>query len=282
MRAAIPILIPLAALLVAGCPNQQVKESIEKMNEGVLKARRGNYETAILDLKDATRIYRDNHQAWSALGQIYSKQKQWEKAVEALSEAVRVESDVPRYQMLLGIAHYESGNSSLAATHLEKTIEIENRLAPAYYYLGRIYEDSDEPAKAAEAWSQAARIDPKEGNSFVRLGKLYLLWDMIDQAISVLEQGALHVKGEERTNVFHHLGLAYDAKGNWDSSIEAYSQAIDADSGNLDAKFQRGLAHARKGAISEAKKDLEEYSKAGNNPYNKQEANKVLFTLISQ
>lgn len=285
MRAAYSFALLVAVTATTGCPNAELNNSINEMNEGIKAVQTGSTETAVKHLKEAARLYPDNHQAWWNLGQIYTQAKKWDEAIEALNEAVRASPKNPMYQMRLGIAYYESNNTSQAATHLEKAVELENRLATAYFYLGQVYEDNDEPRKAAEAWSQAARIDPYEGRPFVRLGKLYLTWDMTDQAIKVLTLGANYVKGQERTNVLHYLGLAYDSQGDWDSAIEAYSQAIDADKGNLDAKFQRGLSYVKKGDKSKARADLEEYVKSAGampaNNYNKQEANKVLFTLIA-
>ena len=286
MRAFIPFVALVALSVTTGCPNKELHASIEEMNRGIKAAQSGSIETAIKHLDEATRLYPDNHQAWWNLGQLYFRDKKWEEAIESLSEAVRINGKDSMYQMRLGIAYYESGNRSQAATHLEEAAELENRLATAYYYLGLVYEDNDEPRKAAEAWSQAARIDPYEGKSFVRLGKIYLTWDMVDHAIKVLQLGAQYVKGDERTNVLHYLGLAYDAQGAWDSAIEAYSQALDADSGNLDARFQRGLSYVKKGDKSKARADLEEYVKSARGSsasnYNKQEANKVLFALSAQ
>jgi len=282
MRAAKSILAVLAVWLVTGCPDKERHASIEEMNLGIKAAQLNSHATAINHLKESTRLYPDNYQAWYTLGQIYIKDDKWEDAIEALNQAVRINGKEPMYHMWLGISNYETGNKSVAATHLEKAIELESRLRRAYYYLGRVYEDNDEPDKAAEAWSQAARIDPYDGQSFVRLGQLYLRWDMLDQAIKVLKQGAQYVKGEELTNVWYHLGLAYDGQEQWDSAIEAYSQALDASEGNLDARFQRGLSYAKKGDKSKARADLQEFVKgAADKPFKKQEANKVLMTLIA-
>ncbi len=275
----------MLALLVsvAGCPDKDRHASIEAMNKGIKAAQLNSFTTATKHLKEATRLYPDNHQAWYTLGQIYSDQKKWEEAVEALNEAVRVKGNDAMYHMLLGIALYQQENRAVSATHLEKAVELEDRLARAHYYLGRIYEDRDEPEKAANEWSRAAMLDPRNGKPFVRLGKLYLMWDMIPEAIQVLEQGKDYVMGEDLTNVSYYLGLAYDAKKDWDKSIQAYSDAIDAEKSNFDAKFQRGLAYAQKGDKSKARADLQEYVKsAAENSYNKQEANKALMNLIAE
>lgn len=282
MRTFIYTFALVVLFVLSGCPNKDQHASVEEMNKGIKAAQMNSFTTAVKHLKEAIRLYPDNHQAWYALGQIYSDQKKWEEAVEALNEAVRIKGDDAMYHMLAGIALYQQGNRAVAATHLERAVKIEDRLARAHYYLGRIYEDKDEPENAAKEWSRAAMLDPRNGKPFVSLGRLYLMWDMVPQAIQVLEQGADYVLGEEKTNVFYYLGLAYDAQKEWDKSIEAYSSAIDAEKSNFDARFQRGLAYANKGDKTKAREDLQEYVKSANdNSFNKQEANKALMTLIA-
>lgn len=273
------------ALLIAvsGCPDKDRHASIEAMNKGIKAAQLNSYASAVKHLKEATRLYADNHQAWYTLGQIYSDEKKWEDAVNALNEAVRSKPDDPMYHMLLGIALYNQNQRQVAATHLEKAMQLEDRLARAHYYMGRVHEDNDDPEKAAKEWSRAAMLDPRNGKPFVSLGKLYLMWDMVPEAIRVLEQGSDYVMGEDHTNVFYYLGLAYDAQKEWDKAIEAYTKAIEAEKGNLDAKFQRGLAYAQKGDKKKARDDLQEYVKSANdNSFNKQEANKALMNLIAE
>ena len=276
--------IAIASLLaLSGCPDKDKHASIEAMNEGIKAAQLNSYTKAIKQLEKAVKLYNDNHQAWYTLGQIYSDQKKWEEAVEALEEAVRAKKDDAMYQMLLGIAEYNQGKGEVAQKYLERAVELEERLARAHFYLGRVYEDKDQPQDAAKEWTRAAMLDPTYGKPFVYLGKMYLTWDMVSEAIRVLEQGKDYVLGEDLTNVFYYLGLAYDAEKKWDKSIEAYSAAIDAEKSNLDAKFQRGLAYAKKGDKGKARADLQEYVKAaGDNSYNKQEANKALMTLIAE
>jgi tetratricopeptide (TPR) repeat protein len=273
----------VVSLTLAGCPDHDKHASIEHMNEGIKAAQLNSFTAAVKQLNEATRLYPDNHQAWYTLGQIYSDQKKWEDAVAVLNEAVRIKGNDAMYQMLAGIAHYEQGNRALAATHLERAVQLEDRLARAHYYLGNVYADNDEAEKAATEWSRAAMLDPTWGKPLVKLGALYLMWDMVPQAIQVLEQGADFVLGEERTNVFYYLGLAYDARKEWDKSVEAYTNSIEAEKSNMDARFQRGLAYAQKGDKGKARADLQEYVKsAAESSYNKQEANKALMTLIAE
>lgn len=275
-----------ALVFLAGCPNEDKNSSIEANNKGVEAANRGSNATAIGHFKEAVRLYPQNHQAWYGKGQVEFKQKNYEDAAKSFEEAVRNKGDDAMYQMWAGIAHYRSGNLESAQTHLEEAVKLNPNLYRAYWYLGQVHRDEDRPKEAAEAWTKAATLNPYYGPPFVRLGELYLLWDKIDAAISVLEQGTLHVKeAVDLTNVHFYLGLAYEAKQDVDKAIEAYSKAIDLRKENLDARFQRGLLYAHKGDKGKAKGDLEAYIKAaGGDPmaqFNKTEANKVLLQMMA-
>src|SRR5690606_24871048 len=146
-------------------------------------------------------------------------------------------------------------------------------------------EAADEPKKAAEAWTRSASLNPYFGRSFISLGKLYIRWDQLAEAVSVLEQGTMNVKDpQELSDVYYHLGLAYERQGNWDKAIAAYSSALDQRSDNLDAKRQRGFTYAAKGDRAAAQKDLKEFVDAGGggNAFNVQAANERLFRLMAE
>jgi tetratricopeptide (TPR) repeat protein len=282
MRATKIATIAVLALLGAGCPNKERNESIEAMNKGIDNFNKGSSALAVQEFKHATESYRENHQAWYNLGQVYAKDKKWKDAKEAFTEAAKYKKDDAMYQMWLGISRYQDGDLEVAQTSLDEAVRLNPDLYRAYWYLGLTHRDSDRPKEAAQAWTQAAQLNPLFGPPFSQLGLLYLQWDQVDAALKVLQQAALNVKDDrDLTDVYYYLGLAYDAQKNYDKAIEAYSKAVELRGDNLDAKFQRGLAYAAKGDKANAKKDLEEYNKGGQNSFNKTQANKVLMQLLA-
>jgi tetratricopeptide (TPR) repeat protein len=252
------------------------------MNKGIDNYNKGSSALAVQEFKHATEAYRENHQAWYNLGQVYAKDKKWKDAKEAFTEAAKYKKDDAMYQMWLGISRYEDGDLEVAQTSLDEAVRLNPDLYRAYWYLGKVHRDSDRPKEAAQAWTQAAQLNPLFGPPFSQLGLLYLEWDQVDAALKVLQQAALNVKDDrDLTDVYYYLGLAYDAQKNYDKAIEAYGKALELRGDNLDAKFQRGLAYAAKGDKANAKKDLEEYNKGGQSSFNKTQANKVLMQLLA-
>lgn len=274
--------ISLAFGSVAACGDKSQKESISLANEAVDAANQGRMTEAKELLEKATAAYRDNHNAWYNLGQIRDQMKQYEEAAEAYSEAARVKDDDAMYHYKLGKAYWMSNNSSSAQSALERAVQLNAKLYNAQYHLGLVYDKQGKPKEAAGAWTAAAALNPMFGKPFTRLGMLYIKWDKLPQAISVLDQGRLNVRdGEDLTEIYYNLGLAYGKQGNWDKAIEAYSNAIQTRSSNLDALRQRGFAYAEKADIENAKKDLKEFVDQGGNgdAFDIQAANQRLFSL---
>ena len=277
----------LAALLVfgvAGCGDKSQKESIQLANEAVEAANQGHIGEAEELLKKATATYRDNHNAWYVLGQIHDQQKEFEKAAEAYSEAARAKDSDGMYHYRLGKAYWSSSSISNAQSSLERAVQLNDRLYNAQYHLGLVYERQGKPKEAAQAWTASATLAPTFGKPFNELGILYIKWDKLKEAISVLDQGRLNVRdGDDLTDIYYNLGLAYGKQGNWDKAIEAYSNAIQTRAGNLDALRQRGFAYAEKKDNENAKKDLKSFvdQGGGGDAFHIQAANQRLFRLTA-
>ncbi len=274
----------LVALVAAGCLDQDQRLSIERMNEGVDMFTGGQQSVAARALEDATSLDPTNHKAWFVLGQVYAAQGEWEQAADAYADAVKYMDEDAMYHYRLGEALVESGQLDLAETHLERAVELNDRLFRAWYYLGTVYNETDRPHEAAEAWTRSAETNPLFGLPFVDLGRLYIRWDMHDEAIRVLEQGAQHVRREsELTDIYYFLGLAHHKDRNSDAAIEAFTQALEVRSTNLEAMLQRGFVHAEDGDTEAAMSDLREFVErgGGGNAFNIQAANDRLMRLRS-
>ena len=280
----------LIALFVSttGCANKELHSSIEKMNEGIRMATAKRYAEAITSLERATHIYPKNHQAWYTLGEVYGIQEKWDKAASAYSEAIKYRTDDAMYYMKLGIALYESKKKNEAEQHLKKAADLNPELYKVYWYLGRIYRDGVRPAEAAEAWTRACKFNPRFGQPFVRLGELYWQWGFLDQAISVLRQGAKHaLKAKDLSNIHYYLGLAYGDQSKWKQAVESFTTAAEKSSANVEALFQRGKARQALKDKSKAQKDFEAFLKKSTGmqkdgiEYLRQEANTAIFQLLS-
>ncbi len=276
------LLLSLSVGIAGACGNADQKESKVLANEAVGAEGQGRLTEAAELLEEATARYGDNHNAWYNLGFVREQMKQYEEAAKAYSEAARVKDSDAMYHYKLGKAYWNANNVSQAQSALERSVQLNEKLYGAQYHLGQVYEKQGKPKEAATAWTASAKLAPSFGPPFIHLGNLYIKWDRLDPAVSVLDQGRLNVRdGEHLTEIYYSLGMAYTKQGNWDKAIEAYSNAIQTRSSNLDALRQRGFAYAEKQDVENAKKDLKEFvdQGGGGNAFHIQAANQRLFRL---
>lgn len=279
MRAA--LFAPVCSLLIA-CGAPDANKSIEAMNEGVEAFNAGNPIEAEKKFQQATSLYKDNHRAWYNLGQVRDARKKWAEAADAYENAVRIEGNDPMYHYRLGKAFYNAGKLDKAQTHLERAVKDNPKLFKAHYFLGKTYQDQDKPTEAAQAWTEAAKANPTFGKPFNSLGTLYITWDKLAEAVKVLENGAMNVIDPmEKSDVYYHLGFAYQKQNKLEKAVEAYSKALELQRGNVDALRQRGISYAKLKRTKEATKDLKAFvdSGGGGNAFQLQAANEILMRL---
>jgi tetratricopeptide (TPR) repeat protein len=265
--------------------DQNKKESIVRMNAGIDFLRAGAYPSAEKELEAATSLDQSNHQAAYALGQVYAKQKNWEKAADAFSLAVKFDTDDAMYHYKLGEALFESDKLEPAKKELDRALAMNKRLFKAHWFEGQILAAQGKLKEAATEWTESCRLNPGFGRAFVSLGHLYYQWDYLQEAVSVLTQGAANARdGEDVTNIDYYLGMAYDGLKQYDKAADAYLAAIQARKENVEARLQAGMAFANKGDKDNAKKYLSEFVKmgGGNNPFNIQAANDRLSKLATE
>jgi tetratricopeptide (TPR) repeat protein len=282
---ALVIVLGVAASCAGLTCDQNKKESIVRMNAGIDFAKARSFASAEKELEAATSLDQVNHQAAYALGQVYADQKKWEKAADAFSLAVKNNADDPMYHYKLGQALFESNKLDPAKKELDKAVATNKRLFKAHWYIGKILAAQGKYREAASSWSESCRLNPGFGKAFIDLGRLYYQWDFLQEAVSVLAQGAQYARdADDLTNILYYLGMAFDGLKQYDKAADAYVKAIETQKGNVEARLQAGMAYANKGDKANAKKYLTEFVKmgGGNIAFNIQAANDRLSKLAAE
>lgn len=303
--------IMATVLLLAGCPNEARNESIRAANEASKAGGQKQYDTAIAAYTRAVEKWKDNHSAWYGLGGAYHGKKDYVKAAEAMEHAVQIAPEQGMYQLAYGwflfdkagwtarqeqasregkkpeevIADLTNVNFEKALQHLQEALKLNPDLWRAHYTIGRIYREAGKSKQAAEEFTRALQSAPTEPGPWVALAELYLQWDYPEQAIQVAEAGTTAVPGtHDKSEIWYVAGRGYDDKRQDDKAIDAFSKALDARRDNHKAKFQRGQAYFRKGDYTNARRDLEEFSKTGGASveFEKQEASKMLIQIAAK
>ena len=308
-----PTLLVVLLAVLTGCPNKDRNTSITHQNACVQAHGKKQYDTAINECEKAVAAMRSNHMAWYTMADSYAKRNNWKDSVSAFEKAVGARDSEPMYHQALGIAIYHREihtatenlaqvrgkkpeevaadvnlavlNFEGAIQHLQTAIKQNKDLWKSHYYLGRIYRDTEKPTEAATSLTHAIMANPFESEPYVALAELYLQWDYPDQAIQVATIGTRYIPGRtERSKVWYEVGMGFHHKKQDDQAIEAFTKALEDKPDNHYAKFQRGQAYYKKNDCSNAKKDLEAFSKQGSakDQLNKQQANKMLMECAAK
>jgi tetratricopeptide (TPR) repeat protein len=302
----------LVVLFAAGCPNQSRNDSKTLLAEGNKAVGAKQFDAALSHYQKAIEKWSENHYAHYGMGASHGVGRgDWDKAADAFSNAVRIAPDQPMYQLWYGVALYEKAvktardeqarkenkkpeevqvdlgqvNFEKAHQHLSEAIKLNGDMWRAHYYLGKIYRAQDKPKEAATSLSKALQANPREYGPYIALAELYRRWDYTDEAIKVASQGTVNVPGSiEVSDIWFVLGMGYDDKNDWSKAIEAFDKSIEAKRDNHKVKFQRGQAYFKKGDMTNAKRDLEEFSKSGGASleFAKGQAQKMLMDIAAK
>jgi tetratricopeptide (TPR) repeat protein len=305
------LLVASIAVSVAaspGCPNEARNDSITLSNTASKAHGQKQLETAIAAYKQAVAKWDKNHTAWYGLGVAYADKQEWTEAADAMSHAVQLMPDIATYQQAYGRilyskAAYGTGQGRRDAKkpdepqdlstvsfekplqHLQEAVKLNGELWRAHYDIGRIYRDTGKSREAAIALTNALKLGPPDPQPWVALSELYYQWDYTEQGIQIAEIGSTVVPGiSEKSDIWYEVGMGYSDKRFHDRAIEAFTKAIEARRDNHKARFQRGQAYFRKGDYPSAKRDLEDFSKAGGPSvdFPKQQASKMLIDIAAR
>jgi tetratricopeptide (TPR) repeat protein len=317
------LVLPLAlCFALLGCGTSQRNDSVQAANEGTKAYGQKQWETAIERYSKSTEKWKENHSAWYGLSASHAQRKDWGKAAEAAGQAVALEPEIAMYQLMYGRCLYEKAiqqakedqarkenkkveevevdltNVSFEkpAQHLQQAVKLNAELWRAHYLLGSIARHAGKTKEAADGFSAALAFGPVEPAPWIALCELYRAWDYTDQAIAVASEATKVIPGEsEKSEVWFEVGMGYDDKRADDKAIEAFDKALESKKDNHKAKFARGQAYYRKGsaqtgetgrteAYAKAKRDLEEFSKAGGGSveFFKQQASRMLMDMAAK
>ena len=114
----------------------------------------------------------------------------------------------------------------------------------------------NKPEEALRYLESAASEDPAHVQAFLYLGIVYLQLNRVDDAIATYSK-ILPRGGAETARIAFSLGNAYFTKGDYDKSIEYYTQVLDEDPSYASARLNRANALVKTGGLEKALEDYE-------------------------
>lgn len=164
------------------------KQAVKHYNQGVELHKKGHFNKAILEYKEAINANPKLEQAYSNLGLIYTAQKSWNKAMEAFEKALEIKPDRATSLNGLGSVLLALKKPEQAMEKWEKAISINPNFESAYFNMGVIYENEDNYIKALEVYNKALAVNPRMADSYFRMGTLMNKKEHPAQALVLLNK----------------------------------------------------------------------------------------------
>lgn len=139
----------------------QATEDIEACNLlGVIYEKRGNFEKAIGQLKQALKIDPNSKKAYNNLGVVYEKMHQIDKAIEMYKQAIDKASDYAKPYESLARIYIRKGELNDALRVSQKAVKL-NPSSFNFYVLGCLYYKNGFYHEAESALKEAVRLSPQ-------------------------------------------------------------------------------------------------------------------------
>lgn len=224
-------------------------------------------------LSFASRVDRNDPGALNNLGVLYFRKGMYEEAIEQFKEALKIDSkfDLARenLQYLFAETKLEDPDVSRWRAEVEKDpgdAEAVLKLAISYKNMGRFEE-------ATEALGRVIKLDPDNTMAKLHLGSVYkadgLFNEALEQYLEVRETVG------KSAAYFTDLGEIYYNLGRTDEAIQELRAAIKTDSGYWRSHFLLSFAYGDNGQLQEALEESRVASKL-NPSYQNSEANLAL------
>ncbi|UCD71096.1 MAG: tetratricopeptide repeat protein [Syntrophobacterales bacterium] len=167
------------------------------------------------------------------LGSIYEKRGESELALREYKMALKKDHHFPQAIIRLAELSYSMGQYRQSERYYRRAIELSPLSGDLYNNLSWVYLSQKKKLKKAESLiSRAMELNPeRKGYYLDTLGAIYIEQHRYGEAIEVLERAVSffdETQLDPLSQVYRHLGTAYDLIGERSKAEEAFKKARDA------------------------------------------------------
>ena len=195
-------------------------------NRGYLFAMNKDYDPALADFKKAISIksgYRESHNAYLNLANLYRQTGKNEEAIAVLQEALNKFPDDAEIFFNIGIS-YSFTDKREAASYYKKAIKLNPVHAMAYYNLGVIYIELGDMEGAISMLRKAIEINPDFTTAYVQLAKLYNNPVRKEELISLYKEAIR--RNLDFLDAYYYIGNLYQESGRDREAVLLYKRAM--------------------------------------------------------
>jgi len=174
----------------------------------------------------------------------------YQQAVLGLRQVVELMPANASVHQQLGVAYGNIGELESSRQHLEHAVSLEPELTSARVQLALLYLEQERPASAVPHLEAVLELEPEDEDAGWLLGKARLLTDDLQGAIATFEEAAQ--KLEAPAWAHNEWGRALVESGRHESGMSHFRAAMTVEPGNAQALFYIGLVLEGLGQIEEA------------------------------
>lgn len=227
---------------------------------------RGEYDKAIMHFGRALRSESDVGSVYNRRGLAYQAKGDHERALADFERALECMPDSAMVYNNRARSHYATGDYGQAIVDLNRAVGLQADFGKAYYNRGLIYYAMGDYDRAIADLSEAVELS-SSWPSYRRTLPSEQAYDAGRDPLAGLENKlrAMQTRAD-LPKVYLNRGLAYLAKGAYDSAISDLDRAIDLQPDLSAAYYARGMAHLGAGNDDEARADCQAMLEQGDDP----------------
>lgn len=221
-------LVLLTLFLAACAGNKQLKkkqaEATRKLGEAYL--RQGNYTAALSELREAEKLYPQDHILQNDLGIAYRKKGKTDLAIKHFKKAIKLKPDYAPAINNLGTAYFDKKEWNAAIDCFKRVSEELLYATPhfAFYNLGRAYYHKKEYALAEKYYLKALDAEPRFVEPLIELGITYMAMGRVSEAIAALSSAVK--QSPENARAYFYLAKTFQTLGDYKKAVDFYTQVI--------------------------------------------------------
>ncbi len=142
------------------------------------------FETAVLEYKEAITHNPKSTVFYNALGVTYSELKQYKAALDAYKKALALSPTKAEPHYNIGLVHLKQGTFPLAVDAFKQAVTIDAKWSDAHSGLAEAYLKQGLLSQAEKSYAKAARLNPRGITAILGLGQVYAKQARYDDAIT--------------------------------------------------------------------------------------------------
>lgn len=203
------------------------------------------YQAAIADYNEATRIEPENAGFYRDRAMVFFKLEKYGRAMTDVDQAIGLNPDDALAYMNRGVIHRAMGNIDLAISNYKKAIGVPSNLnlEIVYFNLGNAHRAKGDSALALQSYGKAIELNPNYAEAYNRMAIILMQQRRYQDALKNFNV-AIQIR-PRKASYYLHRSQVYEKLNNDDRALPDLNETIKLDSLLTDAYRLRARVYSR-------------------------------------